>query len=170
MSYTYASTQGTSILRSDGANIPPDPTNTDYAAYLKWVAAGNTATPIPLATIQAQLVAQIHAHRDSLWNTGGYKVTVDGVDKWFHSDTFSRTQQLGLIVMGANIPAGLQWKTMDGSFVTMTPTLAQQILGAGGASDVALMTACETLTATMLAAPDPKTVDLIQGWPKVFGE
>ena len=29
---------------SDGANIPPDPSNTDYAAYLEWVAKGNTPT------------------------------------------------------------------------------------------------------------------------------
>ena len=36
----------TSILRvADNAYIPFDPDNTDYAAYLKWLEAGNTPQP-----------------------------------------------------------------------------------------------------------------------------
>ena len=33
------------IRTTDGACIPFDPTNTDYQAYLEWVAQGNTPQP-----------------------------------------------------------------------------------------------------------------------------
>ena len=33
------------ILRNDGAFIPFDPANTDYQAYLKWLAEGNEPMP-----------------------------------------------------------------------------------------------------------------------------
>jgi hypothetical protein len=44
----YQLTTGDCILRlADNAFIPPDPANTDYAAYLEWVEAGNTPEPAP---------------------------------------------------------------------------------------------------------------------------
>jgi hypothetical protein len=41
----YMGQQNTAILRSDGACIPPDPANTDYQEYLKWLSEGNEPLP-----------------------------------------------------------------------------------------------------------------------------
>ena len=111
----------------------------------------------------------IKIHRDKLSDTGGYKVVVGGVDKWFHSDAKSKVQQIGLVLMGAaaaNVPP---WKTMDGTFVAMSPTLAGQIFTAASTMDGALFAAAETHRAAMEASADPAAYDFSGGWPAVFG-
>lgn len=66
----YQLTQTDMILRvADGANIPPDPANTDYAEYQQWVEDGGVADPYieprlppPQMTAQ-QLVMFDHENR-----------------------------------------------------------------------------------------------------------
>lgn len=120
----------------------------------------------PLDAVIGRAWQKIKSERDHRTENGGYKVD----DKWFHSDQKSRSQQLGLVLLGANIPAGLQWKTMDGTFVTMTQQLAGQVLAAAAASDQAIFAAAETHKAAMEASQDPAAYDFSTGWPKVFGE
>lgn len=108
---------------------------------------------------------RIKAVRDRRTQAGGYQAA----GKWFHSDTFSRTQQIGLVMLGANIPPGLMWKTMDGSFIEMTPTLAQQVFAAAAAQDTATFAAAEIHKAAMEAAPDPAAYSFTAGWPAIYG-
>jgi len=64
----YQLTAASFILRtSDGAQIPPDIRNTDYAVYVAWVNAGNTATPysappagVPQVVSRFQARAALH--------------------------------------------------------------------------------------------------------------
>jgi hypothetical protein len=60
MKYTLTSaalsTHAQTVIRADGASIPPDPENADYQAFLDWMAAGNTPPPsaeAPGAPVQA---------------------------------------------------------------------------------------------------------------------
>jgi hypothetical protein len=49
----YKLTKWPEIIRlSDGATIPPDIRNTDYAEYLQWLAAGNTPEPVDPPTAE----------------------------------------------------------------------------------------------------------------------
>lgn len=118
-----------------------------------------------LAAERADLWEQIKAERDRRAQEGGYQAA----GKWFHSDTFSRTQQIGLTMMGASIPAGLMWKTMDGSFIEMTQALAGQVFAAAAASDAALFAYAESLRALINAAEDPQTINIRSGWPPMYG-
>lgn len=108
----------------------------------------------------------IKAERDRRSLTGGYQAG----GKWFHSDLFSRSQQMGLVMLGANIPPGLLWKTMDGSFVEMTPTLAQQVFAAAAQSDATLFAVAEAKRAAMAGSQTPWDYDVLAGWPVAFGE
>jgi len=89
---------------------------------------------------------------------------------WFHSDNSSRIKYLGLLMIGANIPANLQWKTMTGVFVTMTQTLAGQIFSAIAAFDSQSFIKAEQHKAAMQASSDPLSYDFSTGWPLVYGE
>jgi hypothetical protein len=118
---------------------------------------------IPREIIVSRSWEAIKAERDRR-KAAGVKVGT----KWFHSDDASRIQQMALTMMGASIPANLQWKTMGGSFVTMTQTLASQIFQASAANDMAIFSAAETHKAAMEASEDPSTYDFSTGWPAIF--
>lgn len=71
--------------------------------------------------------------------------------------------------MGANIPAGLMWKTMSGEFVQMTQTLAGQIFAAAAAQDAALFAYCEQVQGHLASAEQPEAIDIESGWPETYG-
>lgn len=110
----------------------------------------------------------IQDHREFL-RTNGVQVGT----KWFHSDDSSRIQQLGLVMFGANMPAGIMWKTMDGSFVLMTPTLAMQIFVGHATHDTTIYTIAEQKKAALYALSTLAEVaefDHSAGWPATYGE
>ena len=125
----------------------------------------NTTKEVVLASLRARIITHIKSIRDEKTQTNGFYA--DG--KWFHSDTFSRTQQMALVMMGSGIPVGLQWKTMDGTYVPMTQQLANNIFGAAGISDVTIFAYATSLIDQVNASDDPGTIDIYNGWPIGFG-
>ena len=141
----------------------PTPANTDYAAYLVWVAAGNTATPVPNTTIVAQQQAAVAAMRDNRWQNGGFPVG----SQWFYSDDRSYIRLLGMVQLAANLPAGLTINCMDGTNTPLTPALTMSMFTAALTQESATFAACLTIQAAVAANP---STDITQGWPKIYGE
>ena len=77
---------------------------------------------------------------------------------------------MALNMMGASIPANLQWKTLDGTFTTMTATLAKQVFQAAAALDMTAFAKAEEHRVAMEASADPASYDFSTGWPAAFGE
>lgn len=154
------------VLFVEHGAILPD-TKSEFLVTLRTEYATPTQAYID-SNIKLKLWYKIKTERDRRIHEGGYKVVVDGVDKWFHSDTFSRSQQIGLVMIGTNVPQGLMWKTMDGSFVEMTPSLAQQVFTSATVSDSTIFSHAEYLRGLVNASDDPESIDILSGWPECY--
>ncbi len=109
-----------------------------------------------------QIILAIRNKRDYKLANGGYKVN----DKWFHSDSFSRTQHLGLTMLGQNLPNNIDWKTMDGSFMRLTPAVVQQLFAQAVTQDNAIFAHAEYLTQQVREGQNP---NISIGWPETYG-
>ena len=122
--------------------------------------------------------AKISMTRQKIWlliqdertrrQAGG--VYISSVNNWFHSDQTSRIQQLGLVMMGANMPPNINWKTMDGSFVIMTPSLALSIFSAAATLDMIAFSVAEQHRSNIMSSVTPETYDYTSLWPAIYGE
>lgn len=141
---------------------------TDY----EYLQVESDSAPLPS---KAELDARVdYWTRVNVWNAikaerdarqaNGVKVGTN----WFHSDPSSRIQQIALVIFANNLPGNIMWKTLNGTFVPMTPTLAVQIFQASAASDIAIFTVAEGHKAAMMASPTPTTYDFSEGWPETY--
>lgn len=150
------------LMTTPVPHYPDAPTQTSVLEWqggaLAWV---ETAS---LADQQAAMWERIKDKRDAIKRGG---VLVDG--SWFHSDDPSRIQQLGLVMMGANVPA-VQWKTMSGTFVTMTQALANAIFNAVASLDQNAFANAEQHRTAMMASATPANYDYSTGWPQVYAD
>ena len=177
ITFEWISTDTPELLSADWV-VDPTFTNKERAMQIGpkyWIYNGAEITALTDEEIFADPIfhaekhkakwLQIQAERDRR-RSAGVKVGTD----WFHSDDPSRIQQLGLVMFGVNMPANLMWKTMAGTFVLMTPTLASQIFQASAVSDMTLFAVAEQKKAAMEALANPDTYDHLTGWPLIFGE
>ena len=90
---------------------------------------------------------KVKQQRDELIENGGCLHQ----GKWFHSDVRSKQQQIALKDLGQDIPVGLKWKTMDGTFIDMTPAIAASLFVAQIQREMGIFQIAETVKATPFA-------------------
>lgn len=110
--------------------------------------------------------ALIQQERELRMLHGGYKVN----GYWFHSDLISRSQQMGLLLLGDNIPSDMLWKSMSREKVPLNPILARSIFLAAVASDSAIFDAGEAKMMAAEASSSYETFDYFSGWPQAYWE
>jgi len=98
---------------------------------------------------------------------GGAKIIVSGADKWMQTDAHSRTQWLALYV-APSIGPGIVWRTMDGSYVTVTREVVDNVYAKTTLLDMLAFGNAETHRAGIMGSTDPESYDFSTGWPEVF--
>ena len=134
--------------------------------YHKWSGNSWVLDTNLLSQLKSAIWEEIKRLRDDRLEYGGFKVG----QYWFHSDIYAQSNYTDLLMVGANIPANLMWKTMSGAFVLMTQTLAQQILMAKSQQKSLTFVKAEQHRAAMEASSDPLNYDYTTGWPPIYGE
>jgi hypothetical protein len=164
------------ITKQDVFNVkwPTRPTQLNFIQSYEWPAdiplsdslkqtieAPNQV--LPMSVIQAEQWERIMALRDKKV-AGGIKVN----NMWFHTDTDSLIRYLALHAAGSNLPSNMQWKTMTGDFVTLTPSLVNDIYNASIIANNNIFRYAEQLKLQLMSSVNPASFDITQGWPETY--
>ena len=125
----------------------------------------------------AELKAQ---QQDEMWGRIKQKrydslrlgVYAESVGKWFQTDDATRLQYLALALesVTGGFKNPINWKTMDNSFLQLTPELLREIMQDMRDNEQANFANAEKHKAAMLQAENPLEYDYSGGWTANFDE
>lgn len=134
----YKLTNSTYIVRvADGASIPQDPANSDYAIYLQWVADGNTPEPYvePPLTPEQQREQAKAARQQAVERI---KVTT-AAGNTFDGDEVSQTRMdRAITVLSTGYAATVPWVLADNTVIQADIAELTEALAKAGAAQAAL--------------------------------
>ena len=118
---------------------------------------------------QDEMWEQIKAMRYDNLRHGVY---AKSVGKWFQTDDATRLQYLALALesVTGGFKRPISWKTMDNSFLQLTPELLREIMQTMHDDEEADFINAEKHKAAMLKAENPLEYDYSDGWTANFDE
>lgn len=161
----YQLTASGIIRTSDGASIPADPNNSDYAEFLAWEQDGNVPDPLPVETLdqakQIQITALMKSYANAITQPVLY-TTKAGVAKKFNADPQSvsnlQSSLLGCMASQAT-PPNFFWVTSEN---TAVPFAYADLQGLASVIFAQGATAFANLQAKELAVSNATTVSAVQ--------
>ena len=110
--------------------------------------------------------------KDKRYDNLRHGVYAKSVGKWFQTDDATRLQYLALALesVTGGFKKPINWKTMDNSFLMLTPELLREIMQAMHDDEQADFINAEKHKAAMLKAEHPLKYDYSDGWTANFDE
>lgn len=127
-----------------------------------WAVHDTTINTKVVGIAQESKWESIKAFRDAKKFDG---VLVSG--KWIHTDTYSRTQWLAMVMMGSSLPS-IAWTTLDKTTINTTPALATAVFGAVATQDATIFATAVWHQTQMMALADPTQYDFSANWPATY--
>lgn len=110
--------------------------------------------------------------KDKRYDNLRHGVYAKSVGKWFQTDDATRLQYLALALesVTGGFKKPINWKTMDNSFLMLTPELLREIMQTMHDDEEADFINAEKHKAAMLQAENPLKYDYSDGWTANFDE
>lgn len=117
------------VVREDGAMIPEAPGNRDWEAYLLWKEEGNEPEPeFTEEEVRKQLAERIAAKR---YEKEGAGLTIAGATVYTDRETQSKLTAASMRAQ-RDPDYVVNWKCVDGSFITMDSTMIMHVADMAG--------------------------------------
>ena len=111
---------------------------------------------------------QIKAVRTFKMNDG---VLIQSIGKWFHTDLYSKQQIQALVVANIiGIYKTTAWKTLDNTYVQLTPMLLLQVFGAMLENESRLFDIGKLHYESLYTSSDPANYGPTSQWPTTFSD
>ena len=129
---------------------------------------GGQLERLNLEAIYAEKWEQIKEVRTFKMSDG---VFIQSIGKWFHTDLYSKQQIQALVVTNLiGIYKTTAWKTLDNTYVQLTPMLLLQVFGAMLENESRLFDIGKLHYESLYTSSDPVNYDPASQWPTTFSD